>query len=266
MEYRRFILPDGIAQPGPWKTYTLRSRRLLILLDGEKDEYVSLRGELQLVPMRRGDMLFFRRNIWEYADFKRPQRLLGIIEQEDYLRLVLYHTHGPHYQVPVGEEPATYHTSQDPLPVFHHVFSALEAPDAIGTSHLFHLVRAALELAIQECQRDDQGTPRSHAFQNYLELCRHLENNYMFPLTRESISRALRLTPSYISALFRKWGQTNLWSYLLDLRLGAARNLLLEARLSIKEIAEKCGFASDIYFIRCFHRKYHLTPGECRKH
>ncbi len=127
-------------------------------------------------------------------------------------------------------------------------------------------MRAALELAIQECQRDDQGTPRSHAFQNYLELCRHLENNYMFPLTRESISRALRLTPSYISALFRKWGQTNLWSYLLDLRLGAARNLLLESRLSIKEIAEKCGFASDIYFIRCFHRKYHLTPGECRKH
>ena len=125
MQFGRFYFPDGIAAPGNWRTYTLQSRRLLILLSGEKNEYVSLHGKLQLVSLHRGDMLFIRSNLWEYADFQRPQRLLGIIEQENYLRLVLYNTHRPHYQVPVGEEPSVFHTAMKPLPTFRHVSTHL---------------------------------------------------------------------------------------------------------------------------------------------
>lgn len=48
-------------------------------------------------------------------------------------------------------------------------------------------------------------------------------------------------------------------------RLKAARNLLCSTNLSIKEIAEKCGFESASDFSRFFKKNTAVTPGKCRR-
>ena len=44
-----------------------------------------------------------------------------------------------------------------------------------------------------------------------------------------------------------------------------AENLLLFSDLSITDIAEATGYNSADYFIRCFRKRYGLTPGDYRK-
>ena len=55
-----------------------------------------------------------------------------------------------------------------------------------------------------------------------------------------------------------------LWDYINILRLEEARNLLVYTGLSIKEIAERCGFTSDAYFCNCFRKHYKISPGDAR--
>lgn len=53
--------------------------------------------------------------------------------------------------------------------------------------------------------------------------------------------------------------------YITDIRLKAAKNLLIYGNLSINDIAAKCGFSSAYYFCRIFKKKTGFTPGEFKK-
>ena len=48
------------------------------------------------------------------------------------------------------------------------------------------------------------------------------------------------------------------------LRLEAARNLLLESRLPVKRVAERCGFGSEETMRRSFLRLLAVTPQDYR--
>lgn len=52
--------------------------------------------------------------------------------------------------------------------------------------------------------------------------------------------------------------------YLIDLRLNAAKTLLEESDMSVKNIAEFLNFESDAYFCRLFKTRTGLTPSEFR--
>ena len=49
-------------------------------------------------------------------------------------------------------------------------------------------------------------------------------------------------------------------------RMNYARELLTTTSLPIGEIAERCGYESNIYFSRQFKRKIGMTPTEYQNH
>ncbi|MBQ7847945.1 MAG: helix-turn-helix transcriptional regulator [Clostridia bacterium] len=50
--------------------------------------------------------------------------------------------------------------------------------------------------------------------------------------------------------------------FLLDLRLGQSRQLLLQEEYSVNEAAERLGFQDVNYFIRAFKKRFGITPGQ----
>jgi AraC-like DNA-binding protein len=50
-----------------------------------------------------------------------------------------------------------------------------------------------------------------------------------------------------------------------NVRIEEGRRLLLESRLSVKQIAQKAGFSNPYHFRRMFTRKYRLTPTQYRR-
>ena len=53
-------------------------------------------------------------------------------------------------------------------------------------------------------------------------------------------------------------------AYLNEYRVGKARQLVLDPRLSLKDVSTACGYADANYFTRVFKRITGKTPSEYR--
>lgn len=92
-----------------------------------------------------------------------------------------------------------------------------------------------------------------------------MEQNLDFPLPPAGLARDLRMSVRSLERNCRRYfGQTPQELY-LNVRLQAARNLLFYEELSVKAIANACGFSYPSVFTRAFVRQFGLPPIEFRK-
>jgi AraC-like DNA-binding protein len=54
-------------------------------------------------------------------------------------------------------------------------------------------------------------------------------------------------------------------SFLRDIRIGNAKNLLRSEYLSVSQVAEQCGFSGTSYFIQIFHKTVGESPERYRR-
>ena len=69
------------------------------------------------------------------------------------------------------------------------------------------------------------------------------------------------MTPSYLSAIYKKETGTSLLEFINQARLDEAERLL-EQGMTVAEVAEKAGFRDSTYLIRVFKKKRGVTPGQ----
>jgi len=79
LELKHFYLPDGAANTDGLLNLQPYDR-LLIVLDGIKNEPMSLNGELRTVRLERGDYYLIRKHIWEHASFRDRHEFFCIIK------------------------------------------------------------------------------------------------------------------------------------------------------------------------------------------
>ncbi|HBP08687.1 MAG TPA: hypothetical protein DD673_18675, partial [Lentisphaeria bacterium] len=146
MEFRRFLLPDGVAALDP-PAGTQPCDRLLFVMHGVKREPMSLGGEAREIELAPGDAYLVRKNVWEYCSVATAHRLLCIVPRNGFLRVSYYdYPAGMHR----GEwcDPEAVHSGRPvPQPLLA-VFAALGEPGGEAGSHVPHLLRAAAALAL----------------------------------------------------------------------------------------------------------------------
>lgn len=76
------------------------------------------------------------------------------------------------------------------------------------------------------------------------------------------VCQHLHISTGYFSSIFKKEMKMTFVSYLLQIRLEAAKEMLRSTELKAFEIAEKIGFADPNYFSFCFRKKYGQSPKE----
>ena len=89
--------------------------------------------------------------------------------------------------------------------------------------------------------------------------------NYRSGITLSSVAAHVGLTPSYVSALFKKEMRVGFKEYLNSLRLEYARKLLITTEQSVQRICEESGFEDVPNFIKRFKGRYGMSPTELRK-
>ena len=92
-----------------------------------------------------------------------------------------------------------------------------------------------------------------------------IAKNYASPLTLKEVADQLFVNSSYLSCTFHRKTGVTFSSYLLDVRLTAAKDQLLTTNELISTVSVNSGFSSSAYFISCFKKKYGLTPYAFRK-
>ncbi|MGL1890690.1 MAG: helix-turn-helix domain-containing protein [Spirochaetaceae bacterium] len=79
------------------------------------------------------------------------------------------------------------------------------------------------------------------------------------------LATELNVSPNYLSSQFKKNKNQTLTSYITDLRLKTAKEMLLLPGASVKEISFNLGYQSSRHFARLFREKYNQSPSEFMK-
>ena len=147
----------------------------------------------------------------------------------------------------------------------------LNALDAVSHEHSDRTERSRvlLEAVILQVLRDlDEETSTCELRYDpaALRIKDCLDSNFQHNINCSDVADLLGINRSYASTLFKKNFNISMNSYLLNLRLEAARYLLRgENNLKMREISDLCAFSDAGYFIRVFRNKFGITPGEFRK-
>ncbi|MCP5162736.1 MAG: helix-turn-helix domain-containing protein [Hahellaceae bacterium] len=91
-----------------------------------------------------------------------------------------------------------------------------------------------------------------------------MRSNIEEPLSTDAIAAHVGLSRRQLERLFRAHLDAVPSRYYLDLRLSTARQLLLNTRLSVAEIASTCGFSSAAHFSSAFRAHYSVAPSIIR--
>lgn len=81
-------------------------------------------------------------------------------------------------------------------------------------------------------------------------------------VTIPDLASALHLSSGHLSRIFRRTTGATLENFLIRQRVELAKRTLLDLRLNVAEVAERCGFCSPAYFASVFKKYVHCTPRE----
>jgi YesN/AraC family two-component response regulator len=76
------------------------------------------------------------------------------------------------------------------------------------------------------------------------------------------IADDLNVSPNYLSSQFKKYKKQTLTSYITDLRLKTAIEMLQLPGANVKTISENLGYQSSRHFARLFRDKYGKSPSD----
>ncbi len=129
---------------------------------------------------------------------------------------------------------------------------------------------AALELALILC-RDytdkDEGT-RAHGdctAEYVKKAIDYISASYKKDFSLDEVADFVGVSKYYLSRGFHKYTGYPFVAYVNYTRCKMAQKLLADTKISICEVATRCGFRNKSYFAKSFKRYIGILPGEYRK-
>ena len=92
------------------------------------------------------------------------------------------------------------------------------------------------------------------------QVIRRMEQTVEEPVSPSILAAEVGLSTRQLERLFRRYLARSPKRYYMDMRLGRARNLLMQTDLSIINVALACGFTSPSHFSKCYRAHYGTTP------
>lgn len=111
----------------------------------------------------------------------------------------------------------------------------------------------------------EQPEEADRHFRELTPVIRHIETHYAEPVSMAGMARLAGISATHFNRRFQQLLRTSPTSYLLTVRVQAARRALSETRRTMAEIAADIGFCDQSHFTRHFRRHTGLTPAAYRK-
>lgn len=92
----------------------------------------------------------------------------------------------------------------------------------------------------------------------------YMKENYMLDIDFKALASMYGYSYDRFRHIFVEETKVSLNQYLLNCRLYAAKNLLINTNISIKKIALQTGFKSNVYFNNFFTKKMNISPKKFR--
>jgi len=130
----------------------------------------------------------------------------------------------------------------------------------------FRIHAMLLELLGLTLARLPQENPQTRlAHERLAPALQYLDDQAVKHPSLDEIARTIHLSPEHFHRLFRTIFYTTPYQYAHARRMALAKRLLSEGLVSVKEVAERCGYDDPFYFSRVFHRYFGTSPGRVRR-
>lgn len=124
------------------------------------------------------------------------------------------------------------------------------ASEAVRSQQLYGIL-CALLLPTQPSERAASPVETAMAY---------IQSHLAQPISVPQLAAAVNLSSSHFSRLFRASAGLSPHAYIVQRRIDAAKHLLLTTDLTVKEIACRTGYRSEVNFIVSFTKKVGLSP------
>lgn len=106
------------------------------------------------------------------------------------------------------------------------------------------------------------GALDAHDYEALLRVRDIIDARYAESLTIAALAHEALINENALKQGFRRCFGCTVNAYLVERRMQAAHTLLQSGRYKVGEVAWRVGYAHTGYFIRQFHARFGLTPGE----
>ena len=97
------------------------------------------------------------------------------------------------------------------------------------------------------------------------KITRYLQEHLAEEVSLTVLAEIFHLNGQYISQLFKSEIGVNFLTYLTNIRIEKAKQLLLSTSLSIAEVAEQSGYGDYRVFTKVFKKSEEITPSQYRR-
>lgn len=98
-----------------------------------------------------------------------------------------------------------------------------------------------------------------------LRLMEHIEANIDRMISLAEAAAVVRISPGHLTRAFKQTYGKPFSQHVIAVRVERARDLLLQTRLSIAQIAQACGMNDQSHLTRLFRRHYGAAPSAWRR-
>ncbi len=242
--------------------------RLILILAGT-GRYLMIENDQEVIfDIVAGQALFLAPCTWSCPVPRMSYRSLAITLRQDFTRVTIHSRRAIRKD---GKIPWRY-------------LAEWQTAESLGTrgEHLLGLLlertlprtgermfNAAAEMLVAEVAglvEHAAELRRSSDTMLWHSLCDYISAHWSDPdLSRETTARFFNRHPNHLSRFFHEHTQQNFRSYVNEIRLKRSLRFLADLRYNVTDVASLCGFTDLQYFIRCFRKRFGLTPGDYRK-
>lgn len=137
-------------------------------------------------------------------------------------------------------------------------FHSDQVSERLKANALFHLLLTKISFC-QESPSKTQQLSRSD------QICLFLDSHLSEPFSAAVLEQHFFLSYKHLAAVFKKEKHLTMQQYHAQVRMNAACKMLKSTLLSVTEISEQLGYSDSLYFSRCFHRQFGMSPSAYRK-
>lgn len=238
--------------------------RIIIILEGNKEIHFYEGNEIKKAVFEKGSAFYCTDSGYMYSADLAPSVCLSLCFYGDYIRSMVIDYDG--MNSPPTARDVFYHTDRGLSNTGRFILNALDetAKDPVYKDVAPELLKALMRTCIEDISASGKGKKVKPSMNLWLEMEQYIRSNLTESISRKSVASHFRLTPGYVSHLFKKFKGRDFVTVLTEYRIEYAVQLLKQTRLSVDEIAGKCNFKYTSYFIRRFRKYYNMTPADFR--
>lgn len=139
------------------------------------------------------------------------------------------------------------------------------SPDYIRDMHIFEKITSLLAFLMAESWHPEHNMHIGSKRQSIQHVKDYLDQHYTEKITLDELAGKFFINKFYLTRIFRDEFGTSINSYLAQVRVTHAKQLLRFSDLTVEQIGRRCGIDEPAYFARVFKKVEGVAPGEYRR-